>query len=1194
MLHTVFSNSYEVLREALYINVSADNCHRTSPEALFKDTEVVVPSQAVGDALRRFFADRDGICAGVAMKSIGQWFIKFGRPLIGMGEAGSELEFLLWKTLESPGFVESYPRLQAFLEKKTPAERYGFAMHVAAVFSRYSTYRLDWVLQWMGVKAEADFADDEKARREKAALHEHPDYGWQKGLWQELKRSLSEEDKAAEDLKNLARIEDKMTKAGAENRGETVHIFMPFMLPPLILPMLKKLAEGEFADEADVYLYLLNPSSEYWYESLPRGASSWKTEAAEPVLAYLRRNVASTRAVIERVYAFLNEEGAVPLVGAEPESTADDENPVQILPTTGAFDPVMQRLQDLKLSTVQEKAAYYVTPGTATFLKSLQSVFLTLSLEPVREAGEEQTLDGSVVVCRAPGLIREVENLVDWLQSVFVASPDLRPEDVLVVTPDINAAAGVIEAVMSAQPSARRLPWTVVAPQASAVKLAVESWERLVKLLFSRGDRKTLEVWLEHPLVLKRWQMTAADLAVIHRWLKAGGYRFGFSDAHVAALCAKNPDEENDTDGTLSKAVERLTLAFLMGSDRPVVLGDVTTADGDSWKDGVVENAPLFERLAVLADRLEAKRAQLAGWGDAATPEAMKDFLASLAAEFLDFSDVPDALSAIQSSLAAVTDAMERTLGSAVTVVPEVFAKSACAHVADVAQHRTPSGITFAGMADFRGLPFRVVAVLGLNRDSAFPGFNRTEEFDLMAAGRESGVTARRGDRDSRLDNRNIFFDLFMAARDRFFVSYSEGYEKGQKMPPSVVVEDFLAFIRESTGEDGLAKKLMVRVPLTAMSRRNYAPLEEGGRPWRSPDERLLAAVEAAEAENFSRPEAVFAQGAEALLAEETTVGADAVVKYFTGPDRFVLRCFGVSVDNDEEKKVNPVDELLASDDKFAVARRRRREAALAMTDVSQEDLLKAAALNPENGAPRLRETALQTEIECVCRAVEAMKSLAPAGDLPAKMVSTPFGLSLRFPLLPLFQNPSDETRPLVAIITFSDTDRRRVRLMQCLRNAFCPEDRFQLRIIAADMPNKVVTNLPDFSRPVDSTGKTTYADAAAGALLSLFATLARRADVVPPGKESPEAKLLWRGEEERIEAPAAKNFIKALEEFFGVAHPDNNQKNQKNQNSKKAANKSDEEDALDRLGKLKELLAGAAALEAAAELVNEQEGAKL
>ena len=1148
MLHTVFSNSYEVLREALYINVKGDNERRTTPEALFKDTEVVVPSQAAGDALRRFFADRDGICAGIAMKSIGQWFIKFGRPLIGMGEAGSELEFLLWKTMEAPGFVEDFPRLQAFLEKKTPSERYGFAMHVAAVFSRYSTYRLDWVLQWMGVKAASDFPDDERAQREKAALHAHPDYGWQKALWGALNRALVDL-KAAEDLKNLARIEDKMTKAGAENRGETVHIFMPFMLPPLILPMLKKLAEGEFADEADVYLYLLNPSSEYWYESLPRGACDWRSDAgAEPVLAYLRRNAASTRAVIERVYAFLNEGGAVPLVGAEPESNADDEAAVKITPMTGEFDPVKQRLQDVKLSTEQEKDAYYVTPGTATFLRSLQTAFLTLSLESVHEA--ENALDGSVVVCRAPGLIREVENLVDWLQSVFVATPDLRPEEVLVVTPDVNAAAGVIEAVMSAQPEERRLPWTVVAPQASAVKLAVESWERLVKLLFSRGDRTALEAWLELPLVLKRWQMTAADLAVIHRWFEAGGYRFGFSDAHVAALCAKNPDEENDVDGTLAKAMERLTLSFLMESGRPVVLGDVTPADGDGWQDGVVENAPLFERLSVLSERLEAKRRELAAWGNSVAPEAMKDFLASLAADFLDFGDVPEALSAIQSSLSAVADAMERTLGSAVTVVPEVFAKSACAHVADVAQHRTPAGITFAGMADFRGLPFRVVAILGLNRDSAFPGFNRTEEFDLMAAGRESGVTARRGDRDSRLDNRNIFFDLFTAARDKFFVSYSEGYEKGQEMPPSVVVEDFLSFLKEATGDEAIASKLTVRVPLTAMSRRNYAPAEAGGRPWRSADPGLLKAVKAAEVENFSRPEAVFAQGAEALLAEETTVGADAVVKYFDGPDRFVLRRFGVSVDEDEKKTdadAVPAQTLMASGESLAKSVRQRREVASALAGVAKEALLRAAALDPENGAPGLRETALVAEIDGVYRAAEAYQALQPVGALEAKTASAGSGLALRFPLARLFNNPADESLPLAAVITFSKSERRRLRILQCLRNACCPEDRFQLRLIAADAGDDepVVRDLPDYLAAEESGA--TAAEDVTSALMRLFAMLRERASVVPGeiyrNEVSASSALLWRGEDDWIQRSEATNFTNALKEFFGDADPEKKRK---------------------------------------------------
>ena len=75
-------------------------------------------------------------------------------------------------------------------------------------------------------------------------------------------------------------------------------------------------------------------------------------------------------------------------------------------------------------------------------------------------------------------------------------------------------------------------------------------------------------------------------------------------------------------------------------------------------------------------------------------------------------------------------------------VNPRVFAKAATTHVADALFHRTGNGLTFAGMKEFRGLPYKVIAVVGLNRDSAFPGTNTAEEFDLMAPGTSAGMRA--------------------------------------------------------------------------------------------------------------------------------------------------------------------------------------------------------------------------------------------------------------------------------------------------------------------------------------------------------------------------------------------------------------------------------------------------------------------
>lgn len=297
--------------------------------------------------------------------------------------------------------------------------------------------------------------------------------------------------------------------------------------------------------ESDIYLYVLNPSSEYWYEALPQAAFDWDYGSEDnAVYQYLRRNAASSRAMIERVWTFLNLEGGADFVGMEPETKPDD--PVAVTHTRHFFDPVTERLQDLKLESPQDADAYFVDPGKDTFLKALQRSVLTLK---TAQGEMPDPADGSVIVGRAPSLIREVETLVDWLQYIFRTQKDVTPADVLVVTPDIEGAAGVIEAVMNAQPESRKIAWTIADDRVSDRAMALETWKALAELLFSRADASDLEAWLEMPQAQKRWQMTADDLALIHAWLVAGGYRFGFSEAHIERLVSEGEADAADTDG---------------------------------------------------------------------------------------------------------------------------------------------------------------------------------------------------------------------------------------------------------------------------------------------------------------------------------------------------------------------------------------------------------------------------------------------------------------------------------------------------------------------------------------------------------------------------------------------------------------------------------------------------------------------
>ena len=102
-------------------------------------------------------------------------------------------------------------------------------------------------------------------------------------------------------------------------------------------------------------------------------------------------------------------------------------------------------------------------------------------------------------------------------------------------------------------------------------------------------------------------------------------------------------------------------------------------------------------------------------------------------------------------------------------------------------------------------------------------------------------VAPRRGDRDSRIDNRNVFLDLLLAARDRFLVSYVCGTgEAAKERQPSIVAQelrDWLLDFTESREErNEVAERLTVTVPLNAFSQSNF---EYGHRDWRSHDKGL-------------------------------------------------------------------------------------------------------------------------------------------------------------------------------------------------------------------------------------------------------------------------------------------------------------------------------------------------------------------
>src|SRR5579885_1581037 len=126
-------------------------------------------------------------------------------------------------------------------------------------------------------------------------------------------------------------------------------------------------------------------------------------------------------------------------------------------------------------------------------------------------------------------------------------------------------------------------------------------------------------------------------------------------------------------------------------------------------------------------------------------------------------------------------------------------------------------GITFCGLVPQRAIPFRVVCLLGMNegefpRAAADAGLNRMVQ------------RLRRGDRDARREDRYLFLEALMAARDRLHVSYcGEDAHDDHPRDPAAPLAELLRFLDEQhclAGDD--ARPWLVRHALQPYAARYY------------------------------------------------------------------------------------------------------------------------------------------------------------------------------------------------------------------------------------------------------------------------------------------------------------------------------------------------------------------------------------
>ena len=412
--------------------------------------------------------------------------------------------------------------------------------------------------------------------------------------------------------------------------------------------------------------------------------------------------------------------------------------------------------------------------------------------EPSASASASSSL--AVHACHGP--MRECEVLRDQLLAALDTDRSLEARDILVLCPDLERYAPVIDAVFGTSPRTPGfLPYRIVDRSARRGLAVVEAFLALLDVAPSRATATDVIDFLAREPVRSRFALDENEIDVVRQWVTDTGIRWGEDEGH-----RREVGQPAYRANTWRFGLDRLVLGYAMGSEAHAMCEGVLPYDDvEGTTSSTLGGFATYCEQLFTVRKMLVGLAPLAAWRDRLIDALPRLFSAPWQTEFQH-----------QMIREALDDLVSRATEAGFTdEVPLAVVREALAGDLDdraSALESSPGGITFASFASSRCVPARMLVMLGMN-DGSFPRAPRADAFDLVA------MHPRRGDPSLRDADRQAFLDALLCARERVLITYiGQSIANNAERPPSVVVSELL----DSLGDK--AESVVVRHALHAFS----------------------------------------------------------------------------------------------------------------------------------------------------------------------------------------------------------------------------------------------------------------------------------------------------------------------------------------------------------------------------------------
>ncbi len=529
-----------------------------------------------------------------------------------------------------------------------------------------------------------------------------------------------------------------------------------------------------------------------------------------------------------------------------------------------------------------------------SLLAEIQNDILQRS-NPFEEHGKRKKVveaDHSIQIHSCHSRMREVEVLHDQLLHMMDQDPDLKPGDILVMTPQIDDYVPFIQSVFSSEINGRIFPFSIADRGSREESKIIQYLFRLLEMIQSRFTVTEVLELLESEAIRARFQLSSTDLELIQKWIGRSNIRWGIDEAF-----RKIHETPATRENTWQFGIDRILTGYAMPGNGEILFEEVLPFDDIEGNDSLV-----FGRFLEFFDRLTA----LVGDGNFSLKQdrTLKEWVGYLRQLINAFFEKAEEWESELTLLWQVGEDLEK-----IAETSQLECRIDVAVLTDYLEEKLDHemkkmgflgyGTTFCSMLPMRSIPFQVIVLLGMN-ETAFPRLRHPLSFDLMARKKELG------DRSLKDEDRYFFLETILCCRKTLYISYlGQEIRNNTTLLPSTLVSELIEYIEQNY--DLTREKLVIPHKLQAF---NPLYFQKEGRLFSYSEDNWQAAKELTGQASRS------AHSFEILLPDpmlETASGADSrkswlevdieqLVRFFGNPAQFIFnQRLGVRLGDFEE-----------------------------------------------------------------------------------------------------------------------------------------------------------------------------------------------------------------------------------------------------------------------------------------------------